>query len=140
LTAQNWHDLELDIDERVGIWYSADSTLATVGLEIEPPSECRNLMLFGLEDVLAEPVEVSLDEAGKRFLQDLGPLEVVFNRIQDETYEFLYFRRNIIPEVRCLLEAWRLDPKHASKVRPYKKLAKPFHLEFLLSDIKRGFR
>src|SRR5438270_1949233 len=96
LTAQNWHDLVLDIDEKVGIWNSGNPTLATVGLEIEPYSEHRNLMLFGLDTELAAPVEVSLDEAAHWFLQDLGPLEIVLNRIQDETYECLYFRNNMI--------------------------------------------
>jgi hypothetical protein len=97
-------------------------------------------MLFGLGAELVAPVEASLNDAMQRFLQDLGPLEILLNRIQDETYERLYFRHHINPEVRCLLDAWRLDPKHASKVRPYKKLAEPFHLEFFLRDTKRWYR
>lgn len=139
LTAQNWHDLVLDIDEKVGIWYSGNRTLASVGLEIEPYSEHRNLMLFGLDAELAAPVQASLDVAAQRFLQDLGPLEILLNRIQDETYEFLYFRHNISPEVHCLLDAWSLDPQHVPKVRPYKKLG-PTQLESLLPDMKRWYR
>jgi hypothetical protein len=116
LTDQNWHDLVLDIDEKVGIWHMGNRTLATV--DIEPYAECRNLMLFGLDAEFAAPVEASLDEAAHRFLQDIGPLEIVFNRVQDLTYEFLFFRHEISPEVRCLLDAWRLDPEHPPKCGP----------------------
>lgn len=140
LTDQNWHDLVLDIDEKVGISHEGNRTLASVGIDFAPYSEHRNLMLFGLDTELAAPLEATLDEAAQRFLQDLGPLQIVIDRIQDEPYEFLYFRHQISPEVRCLLDAWRLDPKHAAKVRPYKKLAEPLRLEFFLPDMNRWFR
>lgn len=130
LTDQNWHDLVLDINEELDTY---------IGDDDPPPGEHRNLMLFGLDTELAAPVEVSLDEAGKRFLQDLGPLEIVLDRVQDLRYEFLYFRRPISSEVRSLLDAWRLDPEHAQKVRPYKKLGTA-QLESILPDIKRWFR
>jgi len=139
LTDQTWHDLVLDIDEKVGIWDMGNRTLATVGLEIEPYSECRNLMLFGLGAELAAPVEASLEEATRRFLQDLGPLEILLHRVQDLPYEFLFFRRHISPEVRCLLDAWRLDPELPPKVRPYKKLGSA-KLESFLPDMKRWYR
>jgi hypothetical protein len=139
LTDRNRHDLVLDIDEKVGIVHMENRTLATVGLDIEPWSECRNLMLFGLGAELAAPVELSLDEAGKRFLQDLGPLEIVFHRIQDLTYEFLFFRHHISPDVHCLLDAWQLDPEHPPKTRPYKKLGSA-QLENVLPEMKRWFR
>lgn len=130
LTDQNWHDLVLDINEELDTY---------IGDDDPPPGEHRNLMLFGLYTDLAAPVEVSLDEAGKRFLQDLGPLEIVIDRVQDLSYEFLFFRHHISPEVRCLLDAWGLDPQHVPKVRPYKKLG-PTQLESLLPDMKRWFR
>jgi hypothetical protein len=139
LTAQNWNDLVLDIDEKVGIWYSGNPTLATVGLEIESISEWRNLMLFGVDGELAAPVEASLDEAAQRFLQDLGPLEIVLDRVQDLPYEFLFFRHQISREVRCLLDAWRLDPENTPKVKPYKKL-RVSQAESILPDMKRWFR
>jgi hypothetical protein len=55
LTDQNWHDLTLDIDEKVGIFHEGNRTLATVGIQI------------------------------------------VIDRVQDLSYEFLYFRRPISP-------------------------------------------
>jgi hypothetical protein len=139
LTDQNWHDLVLDIDEAVEIPHIENRTLMSVGRDFEPYLECRNLMLFGLDAELAAPVEASLDEATQRFLQDLGPLEILLDRSQDETYERLYFRHEISPEVRCLLEAWRLDPEHSPKVRPYKKL-RMCQLEEFLPDLKRWLR
>lgn len=138
LTDQNWHDLVLDIDEKVGICHMGNRTLATVGLDIELCSECRNLILFGLGAELAPPAEASLDEATQRFLQDIGPLEIVFNRVQDLPYEFLFFRHEISPEVRCVLEAWRLSPKNV-KVKPYKKLGES-QAESILPGMKRWFR
>ena len=86
-------------------------TLATVELDIEPYSEHRNLMLFGLGVELAAPVEASLDEAAHLFLQDLGPLEIVFNRVQDPPYEFLFFRHQIVPEVRLLVRSMAAQSK-----------------------------
>jgi hypothetical protein len=125
LTDQNWHDLVLDIKEEIDI----------------APGYCeyRNLMLFGLNADLAALVEASLGEATQRFLQDIGPLEIVFSRIQDLTYEFLFFRHQISPEVRCLLDAWQLDPKHPPKVRPYEKLQSA-QAESVLPDMKNWFR
>ena len=99
LTDQNWHDLVLDIDEKVEIPLVENRTLMTVGIEVEPYVEYRNLMLFGLDAELAAPVEASLDEAMQRFLQDLGSLEILLDRTQDETYERLHFRHQISPEV-----------------------------------------
>jgi hypothetical protein len=133
LTDQNWHDLVLDIKEEVGDYQGVDA------YEVVGIYEYRNLMLFGLGAELPAPVEASLGEATQRFLQDLGPLEIVFERIQDLTYEFLYFRHQISPEVRCLLDAWQLDPEHAPKVRPYKKL-RVAQLESFLPDMKNWYR
>jgi hypothetical protein len=110
----------------------------SVGLEVEPYVECRNLMLFGLEAELAAPVEASLGEAAQRFLQDLGPLEIVFDRIQDQRDELLFFRHHMRPEVRCLLEAWQLAPNQASKVKPYKKLFAK--VESIFPDMKNWYR
>jgi hypothetical protein len=95
-------------------------------------------MLFGLGAELANPVEASLEDATQRFLQDLGPLEIVLNRVQDLPYEFLFFRHEISPVVRCLLDAWQLDPEHP-KARPYKKLGIS-QAESFLPDMKRWFR
>jgi hypothetical protein len=130
LTDQNWHDLVLDINEEVDTYLGNDDP---------PPGEHRSLMLFGLDAELIAPVDASLGEAAQRFLQDLGPLEIVLNRIQDLTYEFLFFRHPISPEVRELLNAWRLDPEHAPVVYPYKKLGSP-QLESLLPDMKNWYR
>jgi hypothetical protein len=130
LTDQNWHDLVLDINEELETY---------IGDDDPPPGEHRNLMLFGLDAELSIPGEASLGEATQVFLQDLGPLEIVFNRVQDLTYEFLFFRHHISPEVRCLLDAWRLDPEHPPKVRPYKKLGSA-QLEHVLPDMKRWYR
>lgn len=139
LTDQNCQDLVLDLDEVVDILDIENRTLATVGIDFEPYVEHRNLMLFGLDGELPAPVEVSLDEATQRFLQDLGPLEVLFDRSQDEPYERLYFRHQISPEVRCLLEASHLDPEHPPKVRAYKKL-RICQLETFLPHMKSGYR
>lgn len=138
LTDQNWHDLVLDLDEQVGIFQIQNRSLMTVGFD-EAFEEWRNLMLFGLDAELAAPIEASLDEAMQRFLQDLGPLEVLFDRAPRGTCERLFFRHRMSPEVRCLLEAWHLDPEHAPKVKPYKKL-RGYQLESFLPDMKRWFR
>jgi hypothetical protein len=137
LTDQNCHDLVLDIDEKVGI-FEENWTLATVGFEVEPYSEHRNLMLFGLGAELANPVEASLEDATQRFLQDLGPLEIVLNRVQDLPYEFLFFRQHISPEVHSLFDKWGLNPKNV-KMKPYKKL-RASQAESFLPDMKRWFR
>ena len=139
LTDQNRHDLVLDLDEAVEVPLIENRTLMSVGRDFEPYVECRNLMLFGLDTELVAPVKASLDEAMQRFLQDLGPLEILFDRSQDETYERLHFRHQMSPEVRCLLEACRLDPANAPKVRPYKKL-RMCQLEELLPGLKGWLR
>lgn len=130
LTDQNWHDLVLDTNEEVETY---------IGDDDPPPGEHRNLMLFGLGAELASPAEASLEEANRLFLQDLGPLEVLFHRVQDLPYEYLFFRHEISHEVHCLLDKWRLDPENVPKVKPYKKL-RLSQAESFLPDMKPWFR
>jgi hypothetical protein len=139
LTDQNWYDLVLDIDETVAIPLVENRTLMSVGIEVEPYVECRNLILLGLDAELAAPTETNLGEATRRFLQDLGPLEILLDRAQDETYERLYFRHQISPEACSLLDTWQLDPEHTTNVRPYKKL-RARQLEPSLPGILRWLR
>jgi hypothetical protein len=138
LTDQNRHDLVLDLAEEVDIPVVENPSRMLAGIDIASDVEYRNVMLFGLDAELAAPVETSLNGATQRFLQDLGPLEIVFDRIQDLNYEYLYFRHSITPEVRCLLNAWQLDPDHAPKVRPYKRL-RISQLESILPNIKNWY-
>jgi hypothetical protein len=131
LTDQNWNDLALDVEEHV----------VSLGNDEEDPDdfEFRNLMFFGLKGKLAEPIERDLDEVMRRFLQDPDPLELVFDRTQDVYEENVFFRHEPGSEVRCLFDAWQLDPLHPSKVRPYQKL-RSVQLESIYAGMKNWYR
>ncbi len=107
LTERNSRDLAFDIDEFI---------------EEEPDGLFRNLVLFGVKCEITAPLQDNLDAAMQRFLLDLDPVETVLVRMQDSATEYLFFRHQVTLGVRCLWDAWGLDPNNVSKTLPYKRL------------------